>query len=76
MDALKVKKKAKSKEVVFTEDDLNAIAMYALVTGLNPDRQKKIEACDCDNCAAAAKVLRLVGDRMRLILEAEHATKN
>ena len=59
-----------------TEEDLNNIAIYAIVTGLDPERRERIEACECKSCIAAAGILRLVGDRIETIIEAEGATKN
>jgi hypothetical protein len=70
------KSNAALKQHLLTEDDLNNIALFALCTGLDPERQEKLEACDCRSCKCASVVLRLVGDRMLLIMEAEGATKN
>lgn len=60
------------------EKQLNAIAMYALMTGLDGSEEitKHVKECDCDRCKAALVILEIVGDRISAISEAENATKS
>jgi hypothetical protein len=60
------------------EAQLNAVATYALMTGLDNSKEivDHVTKCDCDRCRAALVILHLVGDRITAISEAENATKS
>lgn len=62
--------------ITLTEDQISAIALYALITGLEPDRREKIERCDCEHCKAALVMLDIAESRMRDIIDAKEARKN